>query len=107
MTNEIFRQIRPAVVLLLLFTVLTGVVYPLAVTGLAWVLFPGAAGGSLIVKDGRVIGSRLIGQPFDDPKYFWGRPSATSPYPYNAGSSSGSNWGPTNVVLEDAVKQRV
>jgi K+-transporting ATPase ATPase C chain len=101
------RQIRPAVVLLLLFTLLTGVVYPVAVTGLAWALFPGAARGSLIVKDGRAIGSHLIGQPFDDPKYFWGRPSATSPYPYNAGSSSGSNLGPLNPALADAVKSRV
>jgi K+-transporting ATPase ATPase C chain len=107
MTNEMLRQIRPAVVLLLLFTLLTGVVYPVAVTGLAWALFPGAARGSLIVKDGRAIGSHLIGQPFDDPKYFWGRPSATSPYPYNAGSSSGSNLGPLNPELADAVKSRV
>src|SRR3954453_21425658 len=107
MTNELLRQIRPAVVLLRLFTFLTGVIYPLAVTGLAWVLFPGAANGSLIVKDGRAIGSRLIGQPFDDPKYFWGRPSATSPFPYNAAASSGSNQGPTNPALYDAVKGRV
>ena len=90
MTNELLRQIRPAVVLLLLFTLLTGVIYPLAVTGLAWVLFPNAAGGSLVALDCRVIGSRLIGQPFDAPKYFWGRPSATGPYPYNSGASDGN-----------------
>src|SRR3954453_9187914 len=107
MTNELLRQIRPAVVLLRLFTFLTGVIYPLAVTGLAWVLFPGAANGSLIVKDGRAIGSRLIGQPFDDPKDFWGRPSATSPFPYNAASSSGSKLGPLNPELAEAVKSRV
>jgi len=107
MTNELLRQIRPAVVLLLLFTLLTGVIYPLAVTGLAWVLFPSAAGGSLVALDCRVIGSRLIGQPFDAPKYFWGRPSATGPYPYNAGASSGSNLGPLNPALADAVKGRV
>jgi K+-transporting ATPase ATPase C chain len=107
MTNELLRQMRPAVVLLLLFTFLTGVIYPLAVTGLAWMLFPSAANGSLIVKDGRAIGSRLIGQPFDDPKDFWGRPSATSPFPYNAASSSGSNLGPLNPELAEAVKSRV
>src|SRR6478609_5166988 len=107
MTNEILRQIRPAVVLLLLFTILTGVAYPLAVTASAWVLFPDAAGGSLILKDDRAIGSRLIGQPFDDPQYFWGRPSATGPYPYNAGASSGSNLGPLNPALAEVVEGRI
>jgi len=107
MTIETFRQIRPAIVLLTLFTLITGVLYPLAVTGFASVLFPGAANGNLIVKDGNVVGSRLIGQPFDDDQYFWSRPSATGPYPYNASVSSGSNLGPTNAALIDAVKQRV
>jgi potassium-transporting ATPase KdpC subunit len=107
MTIEIFRQIRPAIVLLTLFTLITGVLYPLAVTGLASVLFPRAANGNLIVKDGKVVGSRLIGQPFDDDQHFWSRPSATGPYPYNASVSSGSNLGPTNAVLIDAVQQRV
>ena len=107
MFHDILRQLRPTIVLLVLFTLLTGVVYPLAVTGVAAVLFPGQAEGSLIVKDGKVVGSRLIGQPFDDPKYFWSRPSATAPFSYNGGSSSGSNLGPLNPALTDAVKGRV
>ena len=93
--------------MLLLMTVITGVAYPLVVTGVAQVLFPSQANGSLIAKDGKPIGSTLIGQSFDDPKYFWGRPSATSPQPNNALSSSGSNLGPTNPALTDAVKQRI
>jgi len=100
-------QLRPALVSLVMLTVITGVAYPLVVTGIAMALFPDQANGSLIVKDGKVIGSRLIGQPFDDPKYFWGRPSATSPFPYNAASSSGSNQGPTNPALTKAVQERV
>src|SRR5215813_6499601 len=100
-------QLRPALMSLILLTLITGVAYPLLVTGLAQVAFPHQANGSLIVKDGKVVGSALIGQPFDDPKYFWGRPSATSPFPYNAASSSGSNQGPTNPALYDAVKGRV
>jgi K+-transporting ATPase ATPase C chain len=100
-------QLRPAIVMLVLLSVLTGLVYPAIVTGIAQVIFPRQANGSLIVKDGKVVGSTLIGQPFDDPKYFWGRPSATSPFPYNAASSSGSNLGPTNPALYDAVKGRV
>ncbi len=99
--------IRPALVLLFLLTVITGVIYPLAVTGIAQVVFPQQANGSLIMKDGQVVGSALIGQPFDDPKYFWGRPSATAPYAYNAAASSGSNLGPTNSALRDAVEARV
>ena len=83
-------HLRPALVSLLLLTLITGVAYPLVVTGVAQVVFPHQANGSLIVRDGRTIGSALIGQPFDDPKYFWGRPSGTSPH-YNAASSSGSN----------------
>ena len=100
-------HLRPAVLMLIAFTVLTGIAYPLAVTGIAQVAFPRQASGSLIVRDGTAVGSSLIGQPFDDPRYFWGRPSATSPFPYNAASSSGSNLGPTNPALADAVKGRV
>ncbi|HEY7041491.1 MAG TPA: potassium-transporting ATPase subunit KdpC [Methylomirabilota bacterium] len=100
-------QLRPALMSLLMLTLVTGVVYPLVVTGIAQVVFPYQANGSLIVKDGKVVGSALIGQPFDDPKYFWGRPSATSPYGYNAGASSGSNLSPTNPALISAVQGRV
>ena len=99
--------IRPAIVLFLIMTVITGVAYPLVVTGIAQAVFPDQAAGSLIVKDGKTIGSRLIGQSFSDPKYFWSRPSATGPYPYNAAASSGSNQGPLNPALTDAVKSRV
>lgn len=101
------HQLRPALMMLLVLTVLTGVMYPLAVTGLAHLLFPTQANGSLMTRDGKVIGSELIGQYFDEPQYFWGRPSATAPYPYNAAASSGSNLGPTNPVLIEAVKTRV
>lgn len=101
------HQLRPALMMLLILTVLTGVMYPLAVTGLAQLLFPTQANGSLMTRDGKVIGSELIGQYFDEPQYFWGRPSATSPYPYNAAASSGFNLGPTNPVLIEAVKTRV
>ena len=103
-------QLRPALVSLGLFTILTGLLYPLLVTGLAQVLFPGQANGSLIVRNGQPVGSALIGQPFDDPKYFWGRLSATSPAPYTAFNaekltgSSGSNYGPLNPALLDAVQ---
>jgi K+-transporting ATPase ATPase C chain len=99
--------LRPALISLILFTVITGVAYPLAVTGIAQAVFPYPANGSLIVKDGKVVGSALIGQPFDDPKYFWGRPSATSPFGYNAGASSGSNLSPTNPAFLSAVQARV
>jgi K+-transporting ATPase ATPase C chain len=98
---------RPALVLFLLLTVITGVVYPLVITGIAQVVFPGQAAGSLVVKNGKPIGSSLIGQSFSDPKNFWSRPSATSPQPYNAVGSSGSNQGPLNPALTDAVKARV
>lgn len=101
------NQLRPAFVSLVLMTMLTGIAYPLAVTGIAQVLFPAKANGSLIVKDGKPVGSALIGQPFDDPKYFWARPSATSPFPDNAGASSGSNLSPTNPALIKAVQDRV
>ena len=99
--------LRPAILMTLVMTVLTGLIYPLVVTGIAQVLFPRQANGSLIIKDCKVVGSSLIGQPFDDPRYFWSRPSATSPFPYNAAASSGSNLGPTNPALHDAVKARV
>lgn len=101
------EQIRPALTMLLILTVLTGLVYPLSVTGLAQVFFPEQANGSLIVHNGQVVGSKLIGQYFDKPEYFWSRPSATSPFPYNAAASSGSNLGPTNPALIEAVKVRV
>lgn len=102
------RQLYPAVMLTLALTVLTGLLYPLAITGVAQVLFPRQANGSLIMdNNGHVVGSRLVGQPFDDPKFFWGRLSATSPFPYNAASSSGSNLAPTNQALIDAVQARV
>jgi K+-transporting ATPase ATPase C chain len=100
-------MLRPALVSLALLSAITGLGYPAAVTLVAQAAFPHQANGSLIVKDGKVVGSELIGQPFDDPKYFSPRPSATSPFPYNAGASSGSNLGPTNLALHDAVKTRV
>ncbi len=99
--------LRPAISLFLLLSVITGIVYPVAVTGIAKAIFPGAAGGSLIVRDGKPVGSELIGQNFADPKYFWGRPSATSPQPNNGMASGGSNLGPLNPALVDAVKGRV
>jgi potassium-transporting ATPase KdpC subunit len=102
-----WTHLRPALVSLVVLTVLTGLLYPLVVTGIAQVLFPHQANGSLIVKDGKAVGSALIGQPFDDPKYFWGRPSATSPFPNNAGASTGSNLGPTNPALKKAVQDRI
>jgi K+-transporting ATPase ATPase C chain len=101
------KHLRPAIVSLILFTALTGIMYPIVVTGIAQVIFPRQANGSLIMKDGKAVGSELIGQPFDDPKYFWGRPSATSPFPYNAGASSGSNLGPTNPDLRKQVQSRI
>ncbi len=100
-------HLRPALMSLILFTLITGFAYPLVVTGIAQVIFPYQANGSLIVSDGKVLGSALIGQPFDDPKYFWSRPSATTPFAYNAGSSSGSNLSPTNPDLVKAVQRRV
>ncbi|MEP6935706.1 MAG: potassium-transporting ATPase subunit KdpC [Nitrospirota bacterium] len=100
-------QLRPALVALATLTLITGLLYPLVVTGLAQMLFPRQANGSLILFDGKPVGSSLIGQPFDALKYFWGRPSATSPFPYNAAASSGSNLGPTNDVLMKAVQPRI
>jgi len=101
------KQIRPALILLLIFTILTGLIYPLVVTGIAQAIFPRQANGSLILNHGEVAGSALIGQAFDDPKYFWGRLSATGPYPYNAAASSGSNYGPSNPALLEAAKTRI
>ncbi len=102
-----YKLLRPAIVLFFALTVVTGIAYPLLVTGVAQILFPAQAGGSLIRGEGGVAGSALIGQPFDDPKYFWGRLSATPDFPYNSASSSGSNLGPTNPALVDEVKARV
>lgn len=99
--------LRPAIILLLAMTLLTGIAYPLVVTGVAHAIFPGQAAGSLVTRDGKPVGSRLIGQPFSDPKDFWSRPSATSPQPYNGQSSGGSNLGPLNSALTDAVKARI
>jgi K+-transporting ATPase ATPase C chain len=98
---------KPALRVLILLTLLTGVIYPLMLTGIAQFVFPAQANGSLIEENGQPVGSRLIGQPFDDPRYFWGRPSATSPFPYNAASSSGSNLGPSSAKLHEIVRQRV
>lgn len=99
--------LRPVVVMFVALTVVTGVVYPAVVTAIGQVAFSHQANGSLIERDGRVVGSEIIGQQFDAPRYFWGRLSATTPNPYNAGSSSGSNLGPTNPALGDEIKARV
>jgi potassium-transporting ATPase KdpC subunit len=101
------QTIRPAIVLFFLLAVITGLIYPFAITGVAQVVFPWQANGSLLYRNGQPIGSALIGQPIDDPKYFWGRISATSPFPYNAASSSGSNYGPLSSALTDEVKAQV
>ena len=101
------KELKPAFVLLVLMTVITGALYPALVTGVAKVLFPSQASGSLIEKDGKAVGSALIGQPFSDPKHFWWRASGTSPYPNNASASSGTNQGPINPALAEAVTGRV
>jgi K+-transporting ATPase ATPase C chain len=101
------RTIFSASIILIVFTIITGIIYPLTVTGLAQLFFPFQSNGSIIVKEGKPVGSLLIGQHFDDPKYFWGRPSATNPYPYNGASSSGSNLGPNNPALMQAVQLRI
>ena len=102
-----WRQFRTAIIFLVVFTVITGVIYPLIVTGVAQTFFHKQANGSLITTNGEVVGSELIGQQFSDPKYFWGRLSATSPVPYNGASSSGSNLGPENPALQDEVQTRI
>jgi potassium-transporting ATPase KdpC subunit len=107
MQTNITTLLRPAVVLFAALTLLTGVAYPLLVTGVAQAVFPAQAAGSLIMRDGKAVGSELIGQNFTDSTHFWGRPSATGPMPYNAAASSGSNQGPLNPALTDAVKGRI
>jgi len=99
--------IRPAIVLFLIMTAITGIAYPLVVTGMAQLVFPDQAGGSLVMKGGKAVGSRLIGQNFSDPKYFWSRPSATSPQPYNGTGSTASNLGPLNPALTDGIKKNI
>jgi len=101
------RELKVSLVMLVALTIVTGVIYPLVVTGIGALAFPRMSVGSLIERDGRVVGSRLIGQPFDDPRYFWGRPSATVLVPYDAAASSGSNVGPTNPAKFEAIKARV
>lgn len=102
-----FTQLRIAALMLLVWTAITGILYPLAVTGIAGLAFPSQAAGSLITRGGKIVGSELIGQAFDDPRYFWSRPSATGPMPYNASSSSGSNLAIGNPAQLDAIKARV
>ena len=102
-----FSQLRPALVILVILSAITGIVYPGLVTLIAQAIMPHRANGSLIMRDDKPVGSGLIGQPFSDPKYFWSRPSATSPFPYNAGASSGSNQGPLDPALTEAVEARV
>lgn len=101
------EHFRPAMLIFVLLTILTGVVYPLLVTAIAQTAFSYQANGSVVIRDGKPVGSELIGQPFDDPRYFWSRPSPTGPVPYNAAASTGSNLGPTNPAHLDAVKGRV
>lgn len=105
--ENLLHPLRPAIALTAILTLLAGVGYPLAMLAAGTLLFPQQAGGSLVKHDGRVLGSELIGQSFADPWYFWGRPSATTPKPYNAASSSGSNLGPTNPALVEAIAARV
>jgi len=101
------KHLRISIISIVLFTVITGLIYPLAVTGFAQLIFPRKANGSLIKRNGNILCSELIGQPFDDPKYFWSRLSASAPYAYNAGASTGSNYGPLNPALFDAVRKRI
>jgi len=105
--NSLATSLRSALTLFVLLTVLTGIVYPLIVTGFAQLMFPGRAAGSLVMRDGHAVGSALIGQSFSDPGHFWGRPSATTPQPYNGVGSTGSNLGPLNPALRDTIKERV
>jgi len=101
------NQLKPAVMMLMWLSLITGIAYPLVVTGIAQLIFPAQANGSLVVRGGKPVGSSLIGQPFDSPKYFWGRLSATAPHAYNAGASSGSNLGPLNPNLHAATRARI
>lgn len=107
MFSELLKQIKTSLILLLLFTILTGLLYPVLITTIAQIFFPWQANGSLIINEKKTVGSLLIGQSFADPKYFWSRPSATSPFAYNAAASSGSNFGPSNPDYLTRVKQRV
>ncbi len=107
MLTDAIKQLKTAIIMLIIFTLLTGLIYPGLVTGLAQLLFPWQANGSMLVQNGKRLGSVLIGQSFTDPKYFWGRPSATTPYPYNAELSTGSNLGPSNPDFLKTVKERV
>lgn len=100
-------SLRPALVLFAALTLLCGVLYPLAVTAIGSVVFPGQAAGTLVTRDGKAVGSMLIGQAFTAPRYFWGRPSATTPMPANGAGSGGANLGPSNPALHDAIKARV
>jgi len=101
------KHFRTSLILVIALTILTGVVYPVAVTGVSAFLFPSKSRGSLIIEKGQILGSELIGQQFSDPKYFWSRLSATTPYPYNSAASTGSNYGPLNPALFDAAKKRI
>jgi potassium-transporting ATPase KdpC subunit len=101
------KPLKQSLLLLFTLTILTGLIYPLLITGMAQLMFPRQANGSLIYRDNKAVGSLLIGQSFDDPKYFWSRPSATTPMPYNAASSNASNLGPTNPALVDSVRSRI
>jgi potassium-transporting ATPase KdpC subunit len=103
----LLKHLRTSIIAIIVFTCLTGILYPLAVTGLAQLIFPKPANGSMIIKDGKTFGSELIGQRFSDPKYFWSRLSATGPFGYNAASSTGSNFGPLNQAYLDGVKKRI
>jgi K+-transporting ATPase ATPase C chain len=103
----LLKHLRTSIIAIVLFTVLTGVLYPFLITGIAQLVFPSKANGSLLKNDGKVFGSELIGQSFSDPKYFWSRPSATGPFAYNAGASSGSNYGPINQSYLDGVQKRI
>jgi len=103
----VIKKLRPAITLFILLTLITGVIYPLLVTGVGRLFFPDKVDGSFIIRNDKIIGSALIGQNFTDPKYFWGRPSATVDYPYNASASGGSNLGPLNPALIEQVKQRI
>jgi len=105
--SSALSALRPALVLFLLLTLLTGLIYPLLVTALAQLLFAHQAAGSIVMRDGRAVGSQLIGQSFSDPRYFWSRPSATTPQPYNGTASTGANLGPLNPQLTEAIKTRV